>query len=66
MTLDELLNDIYYKQHNYDGIKGLYKKAKAIDNKMTLNYVKEWLEKQQNKHMTKAPVIGKKIILAYL
>ena len=63
MTLDELLNDIYYKQHNYDGIEGLYKKEKAIYNKTTINYVKEWLGKQQNKQMTKAPVIGKKSFL---
>ena len=28
---DELLNDLYYVQMNYDGIDVLYKKAKKLD-----------------------------------
>ena len=63
MNLDELLNDIYYKQHNYDGIEGLYKKAKVINKKITLNFVKEWLSLQNNKQMNKASVVGKKSFL---
>lgn len=51
-THEELLNDLYYKQHNYDGAQQLYNKAKAIDKTIKIDTVKEWLKKQQNKQMT--------------
>ena len=44
--MDELLNDLYYTKHNYDGINNLYKKAKLINNKISKNDVKLWLQKQ--------------------
>ena len=31
MTLEEILNKIYYKEHNYDGVDLLYKNAKVFD-----------------------------------
>ena len=52
MKHEELLNDLYYKQHNYDGVDILYKKAKLIDNTIKRDLVKEWLSKQQNKQLT--------------
>ena len=41
-----LLDDIYYKDFNYGGINSLYRKAKELNNKITLNDVKEFLKKQ--------------------
>ena len=49
MNQTELLNDLYYKQHNYDGIDILYKKAKAFDNSIKKEFVKDWLNKQHKK-----------------
>jgi hypothetical protein len=44
--MDQILFQLYYKQHNYDGANQLYSKAKAIHPKITLRFVQEWLQKQ--------------------
>ena len=48
MTDDELLNDLYYIKKNYDGVQGLYTKAKIIHPSITNKFVSEWLKKQQS------------------
>jgi hypothetical protein len=44
MDNSKLLNDLYYKYKNYDGVNNLYKKAKALNKNVTLNEVEEWLK----------------------
>jgi hypothetical protein len=65
MNQTELLNDLYYKQHNYDGIDILYKKAKAFDNTIKKEFVKEWLNKQQNKQITTVKTSKKSFLPIY-
>ena len=45
----DLLDQLYYKEHNYDGVEQLYKKAKAFNITIKKSDVKNWLEKQQTK-----------------
>ena len=59
MTDEELLYDLYYNKHNYDSANVLYSKAKIAHPKIKLQFVKEWLSKQQAKQQTKSK-IGKK------
>jgi hypothetical protein len=44
---DTLLNKLYYEDLNFDGLKGLYYKAKKIDPSITQKIVEEWLNKQK-------------------
>ena len=46
---ENLLTDLYYKQHNYDGISELYRKAKLIDKTIKKDFVSSWLKKQSRK-----------------
>ena len=62
MTDDELLNDLYYIKKNYDGVQGLYTKAKIIHPSITNKFVSEWLKKQQSNQVTYKK-IGKKEFL---
>lgn len=62
MTDDELLNDLYYTKKNYDGVQGLYLKAKIIHPSITKTLVSEWLKKQQSNQVTYKK-IGKKEFL---
>ena len=54
--MDTLLNHLYYELKNFDGIDGLYRKAKKLNNNIKRNDVKLFLEKQathqQNKIIT--------------
>ena len=65
MNNEELLNDLYYKQHNYDGIDTLYKKAKLINHDIKRVFVKEWLSKQQNKQVTLVKTVKKSFLPIY-
>lgn len=65
MIGEELLNDLYYKQHNYDNAENLYQKAKPFDKNITLNAVKQWLSKQQNKQQTFKKVGSKSFLPIY-
>lgn len=60
--MEELLHDLYYTQHNYDGVSQLYKKAHALNNRITRNVVKDWLDKQTAHQQTKVSAVGKKSI----
>ncbi len=60
--MDTLLNTIYYKEHNYDGVDQLYQKAKKRDKNITKAFVSEWLSKQQSRQQTHKTV-GKKVSL---
>ncbi len=60
--MDALLDTIYYKEHNYDGVEQLYKKAKQRDKNITKAFVSEWLSKQQNRQQSHRKV-GKKVFL---
>ena len=44
--IDDLLIELYYKQHNYDSVKMLYQKAKAINPAVKMKDVDVWLKKQ--------------------
>jgi IS30 family transposase len=59
---EPLLHDLYYKQHNYDGVETLYKKAKILDNTVKKDDVKEWLNKQHTKQVATKKT-NKKIFL---
>ena len=48
----DLLDQLYYKEHNYDGVEQLYKKAKAFNITIKKSDVKNWLDKQQTKQTT--------------
>jgi hypothetical protein len=43
---EALLKKLYYDDLNFDGLTGLYYKAKKIDSNITQKQVKEWLNKQ--------------------
>lgn len=60
--METLLDTIYYKEHNYDGVEQLYQKAKKRDKNITKAFVSEWLSKQQNRQQTHRKV-GKKVFL---
>lgn len=62
MSFNELLEDLYYKKLNYDGINQLYLKAKQQDKSIQKDDVKEWLDKQKAYQQTKQAV-GKKEFL---
>ena len=51
---DELLNDLYYVQMNYDGIDVLYKKAKKLNSKISKDDISKWLKNQSTHQLTKA------------
>ena len=57
---NDVLDRIYYKEKNYDSIKELYRKAKLRDKNITLEDVKQWLQKQATHQLTTKPKIGKK------
>ena len=59
---NDILDKLYYKEHNYDSINVLYKKAKDLDNRIKKEDVKEWLNKQQTKQITTVKT-GKKQFL---
>ena len=37
--MDDLLYDLYYIKHNYDGVENLYKKAKLINKEINKEHV---------------------------
>ena len=49
---ERLLDRLYYKEHNYDGVEGLYKKAKKQDTKIDKAYVSKWLKDQSTHQQT--------------
>jgi hypothetical protein len=57
--MDAILNKLYYEEHNYDGADNLYRKAKAVNSRITIKFVKEWLKKQTTNQLT-SRVVGKK------
>lgn len=52
MNDTDLLVDIYYNKHNYDGVDNLYKKAKITNKNITRAFVKDWLSKQSTQQET--------------
>jgi len=44
--VDAVLNKLYFEDLNYDGMRGLYHKAKKIDVSITQKQVQEWLNKK--------------------
>ena len=52
MDNNTLLNDIYYKNKNYDGINELYKKAKLINKNIKKEEVSKWLNSQSTHQQT--------------
>ncbi len=59
MDDESILKDLYYKQHNYDGVEQLYKKAKKISKSIKREFVSQWLKKQVSAQQTHRKV-GKK------
>ena len=62
MNNEQLLNDLYYKQMNFDGANNLYIKAKKFKKDITLNDVKQWLSKQAT-HQETNKTVKKKVYL---
>lgn len=60
MSYEQLLDTLYYKEHNYDSINELYRKAKERDKSIPKSIVKEWLNNQATKQQT-SQEIKKKI-----
>ena len=65
MNDEELLNDLFYVKHNYDGVNELYKKAKVVHPSIKKDFVSEWLKKQQNVQMNNEKVVKKKFLPIY-
>ena len=65
MNDTELLNKLYYVDHNYDSIQNLYLKSKKINPKIKKEFVKDWLSKQQTSQMTDVPVIKNEYLPIY-
>ena len=63
--MDKLLNTLYYKDKNYDGIEVLYRKAKLRDSKITRKTAKEWLQKQATVQQTKRKVEKREFLPIY-
>jgi hypothetical protein len=61
----DILNRLYYDEHNYDSINNLYIKAKKLNPDIKRDEVKEWLSKQQTSQMNDAPVIKNKYLPIY-
>ena len=59
-NFDNLLNDIYYINKNFDGIDTLYKKSKLLNKDIRKDDVKAWLNKQMVTQLTTAEKIGEK------
>jgi hypothetical protein len=60
--MNEILNNLYYKEYNFDGANSLYEKAKKINPKITMTNVREWLKKQSTSQVFYKKV-GKKEFL---
>jgi hypothetical protein len=58
--IEDLLNQVYYVNKNYDSAKELYRKAKLLDNTISYEDVSKWLKKQATSQLTTTPIIGKK------
>ena len=56
---ENLLINLYYKQHNYDGVNELYRKAKMIDKTIKKDFVSSWLKKQSTHQQTTIKSIKK-------
>jgi hypothetical protein len=65
MKNEELLYDLMYIKHNYDGVDSLYKKAKVYQSDIKRAYVKEWLNKQQTAQMNNDKVKKKEFLPIY-
>ena len=63
--MDDLLYDLYYNKHNYDGAETLFKKAKEINNNIKRDEVKEWLKRQATNQMNYSTVKIKKQLPIY-
>jgi hypothetical protein len=59
MKDNELLFDLYYNKHNYDGINQLFNKAKQLHPTISKDAVRDWLNEQKPYQQTKTKV-GKK------
>ena len=60
--MNEILNNLYYKDYNFDGANSLHEKAKKINPKITIAFVREWLKKQSTSQVFYKKV-GKKQFL---
>ena len=58
--MDELLKEIYYTPGFFSNTQELFKKAKEKDSTITLNEVKEWLDKQQIHQISKQTIKSNK------
>ena len=52
LNYNKLLTDIFYKQHNYDGVNELFRKAKLLNNSIKRGVVSEWLKLQTVNQLT--------------
>ena len=60
--MEKLLEELYYNPlTGFQGINKLYKKAKELNKKITLKFVKEWLEQQETQQITKEEKKTKRI-----
>ena len=59
MDNEEILKNLYHNELTYS-YNELYKKAKLINPKITMNIVKIWYKKQESVQMTKVLKVGKK------
>ena len=63
MDDEQLLNDIYYKKHNFDGVNNLYLKARVTNKDISKEFVKEWLNKQATQQQNSTSYTKKKVFL---
>jgi hypothetical protein len=62
MNDEELLNDLYYVQLNFDGANVLFQKARKINKNIKLDFVKTWLAKQAT-HQQNSNKSAKRVFL---
>ena len=63
MDNQKLLNDLYYKKLNYDGVTELTRKAKLINKDITHKEVKDFLQKQSVHQQTTVDKVGERDLL---
>ena len=65
MSFDELLYDLYYNKHNYDGSRKLYLKARLINKNIKEKDVQNWLTKQASYQVNYSKVEKKEYLPIY-
>lgn len=56
--MDAILERLYYREKNFDGVEQLYKKAKPYDKGITKEKVRDWLKRQKVSQLVTEKKVG--------